>query len=113
DASLRAIGGYCPEILIWWRYDLTPDEIARTQATWHGPQHNAIDINLLELLGMVMTAWTMTIAKGDGPTAENDTVYFNGDNASAVAWVNRCGGTRDPRAAALMRLLGTLNMRGG
>ena len=36
-----------------------------------------------------------------------------GDNVSAVTWVNVCGGTRDPRAAFLMRYLGRIEMRAG
>ena len=67
DASTQAIGGYCPDISTWWRYVLSPDEVARTLAVWQGPRNNAIDINLLELLGMVMTAWTISVTVGDWP----------------------------------------------
>ena len=36
-----------------------------------------------------------------------------GDNVSVVTWANMCGGTRDPRAALLMRYLGRIEMQAG
>ena len=36
---------------------------------------------------------------------------MRGDNTSAVRWVNRCRGGREPRAGALVRILGCLEIR--
>ena len=36
---------------------------------------------------------------------------MRGDNMSAVHWVNKCRGAREPRSGALMRTLGVLEMR--
>ena len=40
-------------------------------------------------------------------------VVVLGDNVSAVTWVNKCGGTRDPRTAFLMRYLRMIEMPAG
>lgn len=56
--------------------------------------------------------WIATVVVGDRPTHESDPVIILGDNTAARARVNRCSGARDPRAAALMRLLGAIEIRG-
>ena len=33
DASYTAIGGYCPQYRIWWRYNITPEQDARLVRT--------------------------------------------------------------------------------
>ena len=42
-----------------------------------------------------------------------DTVLMRGDNMSAVQWVSKCRGGREPRSGALMRLLGCLEVGSG
>ena len=76
-------------------------------------KHNTISINLLEMLAMVITAYVMVVQKSDHSSIEGTPVVMLGDNVSAVTWVNKCGGTRDPRAAFLMRYLGRIEMRAG
>ena len=55
-------------------------------------------INLLELLGMVVTAWVILELVGDTPTSDGDPVPMRGDNMAAVSRVNRCGAGTDKRA---------------
>ena len=43
-----------------------------------------IPINLLELLGMVVTAWVMLELVGDRLDAEGDPILMRGDNRAAV-----------------------------
>lgn len=113
DATLSAVGGFCAETGVWWRYDLTEEEKSRSVVGTKCAEHNAISINLLELLAMVITAYVMVVQKLDHSRVEGAPVVMFGDNVSAVTWVNKCGGTRDPRAAFLMRYLGRIEMRAG
>lgn len=113
DATLSAVGGFCAETGVWWRYDLTAEEKSRSVVGGRCAMHNAISINLLELLAMVMTAYMMVVKKSDHSNIVGAPVVMLGDNVSAVTWVNKCGGTRDPRAAFLMRYLGRIEMRAG
>ena len=75
--------------------------------------HSKLSINLLELLAMVVTAYVMVVVKEDRPSVAGEPVLIRGDSSSAVSWVNRCGGTRDPRAAFIMRWLGVLEVNTG
>ena len=65
DATLSALGGFCAETGVWWRYDLTTEEQSRSVVGAKCAKHNAISINLLELLGMVMTAYVMVVQESD------------------------------------------------
>lgn len=57
----------------------------------------------------------MVVEKGepDRRRSPENPVLMTGDDLSAVTWVRQCGGTNDPRAAAMMRLLGTMEISGG
>jgi hypothetical protein len=57
---------------------------------------------------MVISAYLMVVQLKQVPKYKADTVLIRGDNRSAVYWVNKAGGARDPRGGALMRLLGAL-----
>ena len=59
-------------------------------------------INLLELIGTVVTAWVMLELVGNRPASEGDPALMRGDNVAAVSWVSQCGGARDKRAGLLM-----------
>lgn len=59
------MGGHCPELAVCWPLDLAPDESARTQTNRQCTPNNTFDIKTLKLLGMVMTAGTMIVVKGD------------------------------------------------
>ena len=113
DASFDAIGGYCPELRIFWRYTLDPQLSSEMKRKAQARESCAITINLLELCGMVITAFVVQLLLGDRPTTEGESIMMRGDNMSAVSWVNRCGGSRDRRAGILMRLLGRMEITSG
>jgi len=111
DASGHAMGGYCLESGKWWRIDFTPDEQARLRA--HVRHRDDLSINVFELLGMVITAWAFTVHDGERPEFVGQSVLMKGDNFSAVHWVSKCRGSKEPRSGALMRMMGVLEMRNG
>lgn len=111
DASGDAMGGYCLETGWWWRIDFTED--VRMRLRRRVCQRDDLSMNVFELLGMVVTAWALTVHVGDSPEYPGQSVLMRGDNMSAVHWVNKCRGAREPRSGALMRMLGCLEMRNG
>ena len=56
DASFEAVGGYCVEEKVFWRYGLPPSLTAQLKRKAERRETCTITINLLELLGMVVTA---------------------------------------------------------
>ena len=72
-----------------------------------------ITINLLELTGMMMSAFVMQIMENYRPKYAGDTVLFCGDNVSAVSWLNRCGGVRNKCAALVIRIMCRLEITSG
>ena len=46
-----------------------------------------ITIHLLELCGMIITAFVVQILLADRPTSEGESVMMRGDNVSALSWV--------------------------
>ena len=76
-------------------------------------KHSAISIIVLELLAMVITAYVMVVQKSNHSNVEGARVVMLDDHVSAVTWVNKYGGTRDPRAAFLMRYLGRIEICAG
>ena len=113
DATLSAVGGFRAETGVWWRYDLTTEEKSRSVVGAKCAKHSAISFNLLELLGMVITAYVIVVQESDHSNIVGAPVVMLGDNVSVVTWANMCGGTRDPRAALLMRYLGRIEMQAG
>lgn len=113
DASFDAIGGYCLELRIYWRYDLPLDCSAKLKRKAANRETSSVTINLLELVGMVVTAWVMQELVGDRPETRGDPILMRGDNVAAFTWSNRCGGARDMRACLMMRMLGCLEISGG
>ena len=56
-AYKQAVEGFCLEIGQYWRYDLSEEELARfCGSSKHLPSQDDISFNVLELLGMVMSA---------------------------------------------------------
>ena len=53
------MGGYCLEHRMYWRYDLPPELTQELNQKAERRETRTITINLLELLGMVVTAWVM------------------------------------------------------
>ena len=113
DASFEAVGGFCVERMVFWRYDLPKELTAELKRKAARRETCTITINLLELLGMVVTAWVMLELVGDRADAKGDPILMRGDNRAAVSWISRCGGARDKRACLLMRMLGRLEIKGG
>ena len=96
---------------VWWRFEFDDDVRARLRATVR--DWNDLSINVLELLGMVVMAWIFVTQSDARPSYARDTVLMRGDNMSAVQWVFKCRGGREPRSGALMRLLGCLEVGSG
>ena len=113
DASFESVGGFCVEKKVFWRYDLPTELTAELKRKADLQETCTITINLLELLGMVVTAWVMLELVGDRPDAAGDLILMRGDNMAAVSWVSRSGGATDKRACLLMRMLGRLELAGG
>ena len=107
------LGGFAGNPGVWWRYDLSVDEQQRSSEQTTCASHNKLSINLLELLAMVVTAYVMVVVKEDRPSVAGEPVLMRRDSSSAVTWVNRCGGTRDPRAVFIMGWLGVLEVNMG
>ena len=75
---------------------------------------NRLSINVLELLGMVMTAFVMIVIKKDKPGRVGEPVLMRGDSSSAVQWVKNCkGGKGEVRSGGMMRFFGVLEQIGG
>ena len=114
DASKAAIRGFCLETGIYWRYEPYPAEqscFCGSSKTVEGV--NDISINVLELLGMVVSARVLVSRCAERPSATGDCVLLRGDNKDAVAWVPLCRGGKEPRSGALMRLPGALELSSG
>ena len=114
DASKNAVGGFCIETGVYWRYDLDAGERSRfcgsSKSVAGG---NDISINVLELLDMVVSAWVLIPPFAERPAALGDCVLLCGDNKAAVEWVRWCRGGKLPRTGALMRLLDVLEFSSG
>ena len=68
---------------------------------------------MLELLGIVVSAFVLVSSRADQPSATGDRALLRGDNKAAVHWVRRCRGGVELRSGALMRLLGVLEVSYG
>ena len=86
DASVEAVGGYCVEINGCWRYDLPERMTADLKRKVDRREASSITINLLEVLGVVVTAWVMLELVGDKLTCDGDPVSMRDDNVAAVSW---------------------------
>ena len=113
DASFTAIGVFCPELKVYWHYSLAEKltlELKKQSAT---KKTDPIPIILLELTGMMMSAFVVQSMENDRPEYAGDTILLHGDNVSAVSWLNRCGGSPDKRAALVMKIMGRLEITSG
>ena len=95
DASGDAMGGYCLESGQYWRMDFSDD--VRQRLRRKAVSRDDLSINVLELLGMVVTAWAFTIDADSKPEYPGQSVLLRGDNRSSIHWCNRCRGPREPR----------------
>jgi hypothetical protein len=114
DASHLAIGGFAFEQNgsenIFWVYYLTEADKARlVKGKKKGPKvFGEIHVNLLELIGMVITSFVMAIEEEKRPTIRGVSIRLIGDNQSAVSWLQNAGGVREERAGRAIRLLGII-----
>ena len=113
DASFDAIDGFCRKLRIYGRYDLSLALSAELKRKAARRETCSVTINLLELVGMVLTVWVMHDLVEDHPESKGDPILMRGDSFAAVTWANRCGGARDKRAGLMMRMLGRLEIQGG
>ena len=79
---------------MWWRFEFDDDVRARLRATVR--DWNDLSIIVLELLGMVVTARIFVTQSDARPSYARDTVSMRVDNTSAVQWVSKCRGGREP-----------------
>ena len=84
DASFEAVGGICLETGLYWRYSLSEDEVKRTIRNRKGGDRNRLSIKVLELLGMVMTAYVIIAIKRDRPAKEWESMLMRRDSSSAA-----------------------------
>ena len=73
DASNTAVGGYCIETGVCWRYNLTAQEQSRfcgSSKSVHG--EDDLSNNVLEVLGMVVSAFVPVSSCADRPSATGD-----------------------------------------
>ena len=113
DASFTAIGGFCPELKVYWRYSLAEALTLELKKKSVTKQAGSVTVNLLESIGMMMSAVVLQMTENDRPEYAGDTVILRGDNVSQVSWLNRCGGVRDKRAALVMRIMGRVEITSG
>ena len=110
DASFTAVGGFCSELKVHWRYDLNPVLSQRLKNETVTRGNDALTVNLFHLCGMVVTAYVTQVKLHDNPETQVEPVLFRGDNVAAESWINRCGGSQN-RRASLPILLGRLESR--
>ena len=110
NASGNAMGGYCSESGAW-RVDF--DEDMRNRLHQEVEARDDLSINVLELLGMVVTAWVFIVLGANTPQHAQETILMRGDNMLAVHWAHHCRGGIEPRSGTLMRMLGCLEIGSG
>ena len=102
---------FCLETGVSWRYELNDRARSRfCDSSGSVGCEDDFSINVLELLGMVVSAWVLVVLCAERPLARGDCVLLRGDNEAAVQWVRRGRGGLEPRSGALMRLLGVLEV---
>ena len=99
---------------MYWRNNLAEEESARTIRSRKRGHVNRLSINVLELLGVVMTAFVMVVIRTDRLARAGEPVPMRGNSSSAVQWVKNCQeGKGEARWGALMLVLGVLEQIGG
>ena len=87
DASGNGKGCFCLESGWWWWIDFTED--IRTCLRKRVCSRDDLSMNFFELLGMVITAWAMTVHAGARPEYPGQSILMRRDNISAVHWVRQ------------------------
>ena len=86
DTSGTAMNEYCLELGRWWQMDLAGEVQERLRV--HKQDQEDLSIHGLELLGMIITAWAFVGPAGTRPQYGGGSLLPNGDNMSAIHWVN-------------------------
>jgi len=112
--SFDAVGGFCPEKKMFGRYTID-NELSSKLRNFAAPRkHSDMPINLLELCGMVFTAWCLVVQERELPENEGDPILMREGSVSAVCVVDyRRGGSCDTLAGLFIRLLGRLELTSG
>ena len=87
DASGNGKGGFCLESGWWWRIDFTED--IRTRLRKRMCSRDDLSMNVFALLGMVVTAWALTVHAGVRPEYPGQSILMRRDNMIAVHWVRQ------------------------
>ena len=87
DASGNGKGGFYPESGWWWRIDFTAG--IRTRLHKRVCSRDDLSMNVFELLGMVITAWALTVHAEARPEYPGQSILMRQDNTSAVHWVRQ------------------------
>ena len=76
DVKFEAVGEYSVLRRVYWRYDLPEGLTAELKRKAERRDTCTVTINLIELPGMVVTAWVMLELVGDMPAFEGDPVLM-------------------------------------
>ena len=79
------MGGYCVERSVHWRCDLPEELTAKLKCSAELRETCTVAINLLRIVGMVVTAWVMLELVDDRPAFEENPVLMRADNVTAVS----------------------------
>jgi hypothetical protein len=117
DASHMAEGGYCLQTGVYWCREHTEEEVTRLVQGVAGEKvrlgDGSLHINLLELYGMIMTAYVMIVVEGMRPGPGGGTILLRGDNQAAIWWILSAGGRAEPRVGVMCRILSALEVFSG
>ena len=104
-------GDLCPETGVYWRYN--EEERARVIRSRRGGHVNRLCINVVELLGMVVTAFVMIVTKRDRPERVGEPVLMKRKSSPAAQWVENCkGGEGAMRSGGILGSWGVAADRG-
>ena len=73
------------------------EEVKKTIRRWKGGDRKQFSINVLELMGTVMTAYVMIVSSKDRLAQERESVLMRWDSSSVMQCVINCEGGRERR----------------
>lgn len=107
DSSLRAAGGYCASLNVWWYMEWSDD--IRQRTLLHLKNNNSgkfIDINVLEYAGLLITfvaCYHRLVERRALEQDPNPMVLVSGDNTVSESW-SRKASKHSPIGRALGRI---------
>ena len=91
--QIKAVGGHRLETRVFWSYGHTAQEESRFCSSSKSVRGlDALSINVLERLGMVLSSFILVSSCADRRSATVDCALLRGDNEAAVHFVRRCRG---------------------